>query len=79
MVAADSDIFDLVSKINDSIEKTSSECKKNLEYFNAYSFLWTTDIHVTFDDFLKGLSSISKNKQPRPPSKNFMSTKNVAK
>ena len=80
LVARDESVFEIVSKINESIEKTSSDCKKSLEYFNAYSFLWTVDIHVTFEEFLKGNSSFSKSRQqPRPPSKNFMNTRNVTK
>lgn len=79
MVANDENIFEIVHKINVSIEQSINQCKKKLEYFNAYSFLWTSDIHLTFDEFLKGNSSILKNTQRRPPSKNFMSNKNVAK
>ena len=79
LVANDESIFEVVHKINMSIEITIKQCKKKLEYFNAFSFLWTSDIHLTFDEFLKGNSSILKNRQRRPPSKNFMSNKNVAK
>lgn len=79
MVARDDAIFDIVNKINNSIEKTCGECKKIIDYFNAFSFLWTGDIHETFDQFLRGISSLSRQKQARPPSKNFMSNRNVAK
>ncbi len=79
LVANDENTFEIVHKINTSIESTIKQCKKKLEYFNAYSFLWTSDIHLTFDEFLKGNSTILQNRQRRPPSKNFMSNKNVAK
>ena len=79
LVANDEHIFELVHKINLSIEQAIKQCKKKLEYFSAYSFLWSSDIHLTFDEFLKGNSKILQNKQRRPPSKNFISNKNVAK
>lgn len=74
MVARDEVVFDMVSKINESIEKTSGECRKIIDYFNAYSFLWQSDIHETFEQFLRGQASISREAKPRPPSKNFMSS-----
>ena len=79
MVARDMGIFDIVSSINDLIDVSCNECKKIIVHMNAFSFLWTTDIYVTFEEFLKGNLSISRDKQPRPPSKNFMSGKNTAK
>jgi hypothetical protein len=79
MVARDEAIFEMVSKINDSIEKTCIGCKNILDYFNAYNFLWTADIHETFEQFLRGKMSLSRGKQPQPPSKNFMSDRNIAK
>lgn len=81
MVARDEDVFEIVSKINESIEKTSVECKNILDYFNAFSYLWTSDIHETFEEFLRGNASLSRdNDKPRPPSKNFMTNnRNVAK
>lgn len=86
MVARDEVIFDLVSKINESIEKTSTECRKVFNYFNSYSFLWESDIHETFEQFLRGKAYLSHENKPRPPSKNFMNnsmnnnnTRNVAR
>lgn len=82
MVARDEVIFDLVSKINESIEKTSAECRQIFDYFNEYSFLWHSDIHETFEQFLRGQASLSRENKPRPPSKNFMTlggNRNVAK
>jgi dynein heavy chain len=79
MVANDESTFDLVNKINDSIEKTSTACRKVFDYFNSFSYLWTCDIHITFSEFLKGITSLSRGKQKRPPSKNFMSNRNTAK
>lgn len=85
MVARDEVIFDLVSKINESIEKTSTECRKVFNYFSSYSFLWESDIHETFEQFLRGKAYLSHENKPRPPSKNFMNnnminnTRNVAR
>lgn len=76
MVARDEVIFDLVSKINESIEKTSIECRKVFDYFSSYSYLWQSDIHETFEQFLRGQASLSRENKPRPPSKNFMSMNN---
>lgn len=78
-MARDEAIFDTVNQINTSIETACNACKKIFDYFNGFSFLWTTDIHETFINFLKGISSLSRSKNPRPPSKNFMSNRNVAK
>ena len=79
MVARDEAIFEVVNKINDSIEKTCAGCRKLLDNFNSYNFLWIVDIHQIFEEFLKGASSLSRNNLPKPPSKNFMSNRNVAK
>ena len=79
MVARDEVIYEMVNKINDSIEQTCSGCRNLLDHFNTYSFLLTSDIHEIFEEFVKGNSSLSRVKQPRPPSKNFMSNRNVAK
>lgn len=79
MVARDEAIFEVVNKINNSIEHACNECRKIFDYFNAFSFLWTSDIHETFVNFLKGTASLSRDKNPRPPSKNFMSNRNVTK
>lgn len=52
-----------------------------MEYFNAYNYLWTSDIHATFDQFLRGTASLSKSTQVRPPSKavaNKTVTKSIA-
>ena len=70
IVARDESVYNVVTKINLSIEETINDCKKTLEYFNAYNYLWTSDIHATFEDFLKGKASLSRNEQVRPPSKN---------
>lgn len=70
IVARDEAVYQIVNKINVSIEETIIDCKKTLEYFNAYNYLWTSDIHATFEEFLKGKASLSINDQVRPPSKN---------
>ena len=77
-MARDETVFELVTKINISIEETIKQCKRTQEYLNAFNYLWTSDIHVTFDEFLKGNTSISRHKQVRPPSKN-MASKTVTK
>lgn len=77
MVARDETVFDMVNKINESIEKTSVECRKVFDYFSPYSFLWQSDIHETFEQFLRGKASLSRENKPRPPSKNFMTMNNT--
>lgn len=79
LVARDEVTYNIVTKINDCINKTCSDCKKLLNNFNTFNYLWTGDINQTFDQFLRGINSLSKQKQARPPSKNFMSNRNVAK
>lgn len=79
MIAQDESIFEIVKNINASIERACLECKNIFNNFNSFSFLWTNDIHNTFEDFLKGVLSLSRDKKPRPPSKNFMSNKTTAK
>ena len=79
MVARDEAIFEIVNRINDSIEKTCTGCRKLLDNFNSYSFLWIVDIHQIFEEFLKGTSALSKNNLPKPPSKNFMANRNQTK
>ncbi len=68
-MARDDTVYQLVTRINTSIESTIFECKQTLTYFDSYTYLWTSDIHATFDQFLRGTASVSKTNQVRPPSK----------
>ena len=79
MVAQDESVYEMVKEINSSIERVCLECKKIFNFFNAFSFLWTNDIHDIFEDFLKGAVSLSRDKNSRPPSKNFMTNRTSTK
>jgi hypothetical protein len=78
MIAQDESIYEVVKSINASIENVCVQSKAVLDAFHAFNFLWTSDIHDIFEDFLKGLVAISRGNTPRPPSKNFMSNKTTA-
>ena len=68
-----------MNSVNNSIEKTCIECKQILKYINVYNFLWTVDINESFQEFLKGNVSISRQKTGRTISRNFMSEGGVTK
>ena len=73
MVACDEEIFETVNNINIVIEKTCNDCKQILEQLNIYNFLWTVNINDSFEEFLKGNLSMSRQKNGRNNSRNFLS------
>ncbi|XP_071095883.1 uncharacterized protein [Haliotis cracherodii] len=53
-IAADDEVKQLLMNINQMVEENSEECKKLLEVFRDYAFLWLQDVNQTFEDFLRG-------------------------
>ncbi|KAL3885754.1 hypothetical protein ACJMK2_025795 [Sinanodonta woodiana] len=53
-ISADEEVKQILSDINKLVEENSEECKKVLEIFGDYSFLWLQDVNDTFEAFLRG-------------------------
>ncbi|XP_052060514.1 uncharacterized protein LOC127700861 isoform X4 [Mytilus californianus] len=67
-ISADDEVKQLLHNINRLVEENSDECKKLIEIFGDYSFLWLQDVNYTFDEFLRG--KLSPNPL-RSPNRNF--------
>lgn len=72
MVACDEFVFTLINQINLSIEKSCNDCKQIAEFINVYNFLWTVDVNDSFEEFLKGNLSLSRKKNGKSQSRNFL-------
>ncbi|XP_070202269.1 uncharacterized protein [Littorina saxatilis] len=77
-VAADEEVKQLLSDITQLVDDNAEECKKLLEVFKEYAFLWQQDVNQTFQDFLNGLKTpnplrvataakVDKQHVPQPP------------
>ncbi|KAL5020323.1 hypothetical protein ScPMuIL_003215 [Solemya velum] len=53
-ISADEEVHQLLSDIQKLVRENSEECKKLLEVFGDYSFLWLQDVIFTFEEFLRG-------------------------
>ncbi|XP_052258855.1 uncharacterized protein LOC127863384 isoform X2 [Dreissena polymorpha] len=53
-ISADEEVKQLLIDINKLVEENSEECKKLLEIFSDYAFLWLQDVNITFEEFLRG-------------------------
>eukprot|EP00057_Strongylocentrotus_purpuratus_P006394 XP_011660868.1 PREDICTED: dynein beta chain, flagellar outer arm [Strongylocentrotus purpuratus] len=53
-ISVDDEVIELCEKIISLVRENSEECKKLLELFKSYTFLWMHDINETFDEFLHG-------------------------
>ncbi|KAK6172547.1 hypothetical protein SNE40_016179 [Patella caerulea] len=54
-IEADDEVRQLLSNIHQLVDDNSLECKKLLEVFKDYSFLWLRDVNETFEEFLQGI------------------------
>ncbi|KAK7479591.1 hypothetical protein BaRGS_00029140 [Batillaria attramentaria] len=54
-IAADEEVKQLLSDITQLVDDNAEECKKLLDVFKEYSFLWQQDVNQTFEDFLCGM------------------------
>ncbi|GFS27875.1 dynein beta chain, flagellar outer arm [Elysia marginata] len=53
-IAADEEVKQLLADINQVVSDNGEDCKKLLEVFKEYAFLWQQDVSQTFEDFLQG-------------------------
>ncbi|XP_078672103.1 uncharacterized protein LOC144911712 isoform X1 [Branchiostoma floridae x Branchiostoma belcheri] len=53
-IAVDDDVKQLVQQILQLVRDNAEECKKLLDLFKDYHFLWMQHVQQTFDDFLHG-------------------------
>ncbi|XP_053409232.1 uncharacterized protein LOC123561373 isoform X4 [Mercenaria mercenaria] len=53
-ISADEEVKQLLVDTNKLVEENGEECKKLLEIFSDYAFLWLQDVNITFDEFLRG-------------------------
>ncbi|XP_076457719.1 uncharacterized protein LOC143291635 isoform X3 [Babylonia areolata] len=77
-IAADEEVKQLLSDISQLVDDNAEECKKLLDEFKEYAFLWQQDVNQTFEDFLNGrltpnplrstrVTRIDKQQVPQPP------------
>ncbi|GFO25145.1 dynein beta chain, ciliary-like, partial [Plakobranchus ocellatus] len=53
-ISADEEVKQLLADINQVVSDNGEDCKKLLEVFKEYAFLWQQDVSQTFEDFLQG-------------------------
>ncbi|XP_033103095.1 dynein heavy chain 9, axonemal-like [Anneissia japonica] len=64
-IALDEEILQLSEQITLLVRENSEECKKLLELFSNYTFLWMQDISETFEEFLYGRLTPTPTSSPK--------------
>nr|XP_022320176.1 dynein beta chain, flagellar outer arm-like isoform X6 [Crassostrea virginica] len=63
-IAADEEVKQLLLDINKLVDENGEECKKLIDIFGDYAFLWLQDVNLTFEEFLRGKLSPNPLRSP---------------
>ncbi|XP_069115919.1 uncharacterized protein [Argopecten irradians] len=63
-ISADEEVKQLLEDISSMVDDNSEECKKLIEIFGDYAFLWLQDVNMTFEEFLRGKLSPNPLRSP---------------
>ncbi|XP_056010102.1 uncharacterized protein LOC125667097 [Ostrea edulis] len=63
-ISADEEVKQLLLDINKLVDENGEECKKLINIFGDYAFLWLQDVNLTFEEFLRGKLSPNPLRSP---------------